>query len=122
MRLDRASLQVLLQLFENNNNNNNNRSTNDDSSNSNHRNDQYVTSLDSVVPHNNNSIIINWLEFQNFLLQRMNPKSVKDRIRYAKQYWYVLESGDAQELFQLNIEKRMHVLKSLANLAKYTGR
>lgn len=112
---------MLLQLFENNNNNNNNdRSTNDGSSNSNHRNAQYVTSMDSVARHNNNNI--NWLDFQNFLLQRMNPKSVRDRIRYAKQYWYVLDSGDAQELFQLNREKRMHVLKSLANLAKYTGR
>ncbi len=75
--------------------------------------------MDSVVRHNNNN---NWLEFQNFLLQRMNPKSIKDRIRYAKQYWYVLDSSDAQELFQLNREKRMHVLKSIANLAKYTGR
>lgn len=89
MRLDKGSLPVLLQLFENNNNN---RSTNDDSSNRSHRNDQYVTSMDNVVRHNNN---INWLEFQNFLLQRMNPKSAKDRKRYAKQCWYVLDSGDA---------------------------
>ncbi len=61
------------------------------------------------------------LEFRRFLLQSMNDKSAKSRIRYAKEFAHVLESEDAQPLLQLSAEKRLHVMKSLACLSKFLG-
>jgi intergrase/recombinase len=62
-----------------------------------------------------------WLEFHNFLLQRMTYKTAQDRLRYAKQYGKVLETGNASDLISLPPDKRIHVMKALSNLAKFTG-
>ena len=37
-------------------------------------------------------------------------------------YAHVLDTGDARQLLELSHEKRMHIMKSLSALAKYTGR
>jgi hypothetical protein len=37
-------------------------------------------------------------------------------------YAYILDTGDARQLLELRHEKRMHIMKSLSALAKYTGR
>jgi hypothetical protein len=37
-------------------------------------------------------------------------------------YAYILDTGDARQLLELSHEKRMHIMKSLSALAKYTGR
>jgi hypothetical protein len=60
-------------------------------------------------------------EFRRFLLQSMNEKSARSRIRYANEFAHVLESGDAQSLLQLSAEKRLHVMKSLTCLSKFLG-
>src|SRR5215203_3332642 len=66
---------------------------------------------------------INWQQFNQFLLQRMNDKTAEDRLRYAKQYANVLlDSRDAQTLLALPPNKRIHVMKSLSCLARYSGR
>lgn len=53
----------------------------------------------------------------------MNSKTAEDRMRYARQYTNVLLiDGDAQILMQLSPDKRIHVMKALSNLAKFTGR
>jgi intergrase/recombinase len=62
-----------------------------------------------------------WLEFHNFLLQKMTPKTAEDRLRYAKRYNKVLETGNASGLLQLQPNKRIHAMKALSNLAKFTG-
>jgi hypothetical protein len=63
-----------------------------------------------------------WLEFHNFLLQRMTYKTAQDRLRYAKQYGKVLETGNAPDLLQLHPDKRIHAMKALSYFAKYAGR
>lgn len=68
--------------------------------------------------------IIDWQQFHNFLLQRMTPKTAEDRLRYAKQYASVLTTtsyGIPKDLLQLSPNKRIHVMKALSCLAKYTG-
>jgi len=64
---------------------------------------------------------IDWQQFQKFLLQRMTPKTAEDRIRYAKQHSGVLKTGDATLLLQVPPNKRIHVMKALSSLARYTG-
>jgi hypothetical protein len=59
--------------------------------------------------------------FQQYLLQRMNPKTAGDRMRYAKQFYNVLETGDAQPLLQLKPDKRIHAMKGLASLSRFLG-
>src|SRR5215217_7723257 len=71
---------------------------------------------------------IDWQQFRQYLLQRMTPRVADDRIRYARQYAHVLdimknsESGKIHKILQLSPAKRLHVMKALANLARYTGR
>lgn len=54
----------------------------------------------------------------------MTPKTAEDRLRYAKQYASVLTTtsyGIPKDLLQLSPNKRIHVMKALSCLAKYTG-
>jgi intergrase/recombinase len=65
-----------------------------------------------------------WLNFENFLLQRMNKKSARNSLRYAQRYGYILISGNAQELLELEAtapDKCLHILKSLASFSRYQG-
>lgn len=51
----------------------------------------------------------------------MNEKSANSRIRYAKQFGSVLETGNAQPLLLLSPEKRLHVMKALTCVSKFLG-
>jgi predicted phosphoadenosine phosphosulfate sulfurtransferase len=65
---------------------------------------------------------LNWQQFHQFLLQRMTAKTAEDRLRYAKQYASVLqEEGSTVILLQLPPHKRIHIMKALSSLARYTG-
>jgi intergrase/recombinase len=66
--------------------------------------------------------IADWKQFHNFLLQRMSYNTAEDRLRYAKQYGRVLETGNAAGLLSLQPDKRIHAMKALSNLAKFTGK
>jgi hypothetical protein len=55
-------------------------------------------------------------DFRRFPLQSMNQKSANSRIRNAKQFDTVLETGIAQSLLQLSPEKRLHVTKSRVSI------
>ncbi len=69
-----------------------------------------------------NEIMIDWQQFHNFLLQGMNERTAEDRLRYAKQFAQILDMSNASSLLQLSAEKRIHAMKALSCLAKYTGR
>jgi hypothetical protein len=75
------------------------------------------------VPAMSRHIVIDWQQFHNFLLQRMTPKTVEDRLRYAKQYASVFPDGSSsiEDLLQLSPNKRIHIMKALSCLAKFTG-
>jgi hypothetical protein len=64
---------------------------------------------------------IDWQQFHQFLLQRMTPKTAEDRIRYAKQFAMVLQSNNVGLLQQLPPNKRIHIMKAISSLARYTG-
>jgi Archaeal phage integrase len=73
-----------------------------------------------------NGHIIDWQQFHQFLLQRMTSKTAEDRIRYAKQYASILIStpsgvNTGHLLLHLFPNKRIHVMKALSSLARYTG-
>jgi intergrase/recombinase len=65
---------------------------------------------------------IDWQQFNQFLLQRMTKETAEDRIRYAKQYASVLWLGIPRDVLQLSPNKRIHVMKALSALARFTGR
>jgi hypothetical protein len=57
-------------------------------------------------------------------LINVNPKTVKDRITYAKKFYSILISksdSNMQQLLQFPEQKRVHVMKGLATLSKYLG-
>jgi hypothetical protein len=62
-----------------------------------------------------------WKGFEGFLKQTNNLRSTKDRLNYARNYVHILQQADGSELLELNGEKRIHVMKSLSALSKYTG-
>jgi Archaeal phage integrase len=64
---------------------------------------------------------ISWQQFHQFLLQRMTSKTAEDRIRYAKQYASVLQGQQLTLLMQVPPNKRIHIMKALSALARYTG-
>jgi hypothetical protein len=52
----------------------------------------------------------------------MTPKTAEDRLRYARQFGYVMaQGGDASELLRIPPNRRIHIMKSLSCLARYTG-
>jgi hypothetical protein len=77
-----------------------------------------ITSDDNVTRRRR---IIDWNQFQQFLLQRTNAKTTGERIRYAKQFVNVLQTGDAQPLLSVSPDKRIHAMKGLASLSRFLG-
>lgn len=66
--------------------------------------------------------VVNRDRFREYLLAQKNEaKTIYDKIRYAKQYYQVLETPDASTIAILSESKRKHVMKSLASLAKFSG-
>jgi hypothetical protein len=68
---------------------------------------------------------MDWHQFRQFLLQRMNDETAGNRMRYAKQYASTLSPiGDkvSNELLQLSPDKRIRAMKALSCLAKFTGK
>jgi intergrase/recombinase len=65
---------------------------------------------------------VDWQQFNQSLLQRMNDKTAEDRLRYAQQFCsLLLQNQDASALLQMAPDKRLHVMKALSCLAKFTG-
>ncbi|MDQ3852967.1 MAG: DUF2624 domain-containing protein [Thermoproteota archaeon] len=62
-----------------------------------------------------------WPQFQQYLRHQMAQKTAEDRIRYAKQFAMVLQTGDATALLNVPPNKRIHIMKALSSLARYTG-
>jgi intergrase/recombinase len=62
-----------------------------------------------------------WLQFNDYLLKSVNSDTAKYRLSCAKKYSHVLLEENAIDLLQLPNDKRIHVMKSLSNLAKFLG-
>jgi integrase-like protein len=62
-----------------------------------------------------------WINYKQYLLRNFNRHTAKCRMIYAKDYSHVLSESNASSLLLLSNEKRIHVMKALAALSKYTG-
>jgi Archaeal phage integrase len=56
----------------------------------------------------------------------MTNRTAEQRMRYAKKYYQILLSGDghyrnAQSLLQMQGDKRIHIMKAISSLARFTG-
>ena len=64
-----------------------------------------------------------WISFKEYLIkENQSVSSIKDKISYAKRFYYVIESMNAQELTKLSPDVKAHVMKALVSLSKYLGR
>ncbi|HJU34756.1 MAG TPA: hypothetical protein VJ695_06520 [Nitrososphaera sp.] len=70
------------------------------------------------------TIIIDWQQFHQFLLQRMTAKTAEDRIQYAKRYVEILANNRnaCNQLLSATPNKRIHIMKALSSVARFTGR
>jgi len=62
-----------------------------------------------------------WEQYNRYLRSVVSHHTASDRMSYGMKYYHILADGNASELLSLNNEKRIHVMKSLASLAKYLG-
>jgi intergrase/recombinase len=62
-----------------------------------------------------------WKNYKDYLSRNFNQHTAKCRLIYAKDFSYVLNESNASSLLLLSNEKRIHIMKALATLSKYTG-
>jgi intergrase/recombinase len=62
-----------------------------------------------------------WENYKKYLLSRVSKTTTSNLFRYAKQYYYILQSRNASDLQLLTQEKRIHVMKALSSLSKFIG-
>jgi intergrase/recombinase len=62
-----------------------------------------------------------WNDYENYLSLRVSKATASNLLRYAKNYFYILEANDASELNLLTQEKRIHVMKALSSMSNFLG-
>jgi hypothetical protein len=62
-----------------------------------------------------------WKNYKEYLSRNFNRHTAKCRLIYAKDYSFILNESNASSLLSLSNEKRIHIMKALAALSKYTG-
>lgn len=72
--------------------------------------------------------VVDWSQFKAYLLQRMTKRTAEQRMRYAKKYYQILLSNNGdnrnaqqQSLLQMQGDKRIHIMKAISSLARFTG-
>jgi hypothetical protein len=64
---------------------------------------------------------MNWNKYKEYLSANLRPNTARLTLKYGKKYSYVLERMDIKDLLVLPPAKQRHIMKALANLAKYNG-
>jgi hypothetical protein len=81
-----------------------------------------VASSSSVSPSSlTPTTSINWDKYKEYLYVNQRPNTARLALKYGKKYSYVLEHMDIKDLLALPPAKQRHIMKALANLAKYSG-
>ena len=63
-----------------------------------------------------------WIGFRSYLKGiNQSEVNIQNKINYAKKYYYVLETNNAQELLSCSFKIRNHTMKALSSLSKYLG-
>jgi hypothetical protein len=64
-----------------------------------------------------------WIEFKSYLKGiNQSEVNIQNKINYSKKYYYILETGNAQELLSSSFKVRNHTMKALSSLSKFLGR
>ncbi|WP_458746031.1 integrase [Candidatus Nitrosocosmicus sp. T] len=63
-----------------------------------------------------------WKGYKEYLtnLNKSN-REIQNKISYGKTYFYILETGNAQDLMKVSNGSRVHAMRALSTLSKYTG-
>jgi Archaeal phage integrase len=83
-----------------------------------------VNTLPAPNPGQGSPVLLDdifWKDYKGYLSRKFKRHTAKCRLIYAKDYSYVLNESNAGSLLLLSNEKRIHVMKALATLSKYTG-
>jgi len=64
---------------------------------------------------------INWDVFKIWLEKQLRPRTVKDRLKYARKYAHCLFQRDFSQLNLVSESERQHALKGLSALSKFLG-
>ena len=80
-----------------------------------------VASSSSTSPSSLTITTINWDKYKEYLYANQRPNTARLALKYGKKYSYVLERMDIKDLLVLPPAKQRHIMKALANLAKYNG-
>jgi hypothetical protein len=64
---------------------------------------------------------MDWDKYKEYLYTNLRPNTARLALKYGKKYSYVLERMDIKDLLIIAPAKQRHIMKALANLAKYNG-
>ncbi len=64
-----------------------------------------------------------WKDFKNYLVRNgQRHHSVRNKVGYAKRFYYILETKDAHDVQILSHGSKVHTMKALASLSKFLGK
>ncbi len=63
----------------------------------------------------------NWINYETFLFQKYSKKYAKDLIKYSKKYSHCLKTGNLSELKTISKNMKLHAMKALSALSKFSG-
>jgi Archaeal phage integrase len=73
------------------------------------------------ISSNENENEIFWDHFKEYLQTQNNTNTINDRLNYAKIYYYILQNNDPSDILSLSFDKRIHIMKALKSLSKFSG-
>jgi hypothetical protein len=80
-----------------------------------------TVAFSSPIPISLTTNAINWDKYKEYLHANQRPNTARLALKYGKKYSYILERMDVKDLLVLPPAKQRHIMKALANLAKYSG-
>jgi hypothetical protein len=81
-----------------------------------------ISPNEQFIAERNKESYVNWKEYKKYLtnLNKSN-REIQNKISYGKTYFYILETGNAQELMKVSNGCRVHAMRALSTLSKYAG-
>jgi hypothetical protein len=80
-----------------------------------------IPAVSSSSPSSLTTTSINWDKYREYLYSNLRPNTARLALKYGRKYSYVLDQMDIKDLLSLPPAKQRHIMKALANLAKYSG-
>ncbi len=78
--------------------------------------------LKQQLNSNDTQSIVDWEGYRVYLTNlNKSKKEIQNKIGYGKTYYYILETGNAQDLLKASNGCRLHAMRALSTLSKYTG-